>query len=148
VNTVSNVVKRVTPPYERPLIKREFESAVYPPEPLVFYFDQPSYSFDAADVGVSALSANSRNESFSRLLRKSAQAEFQKGNLSRMDLIRINVASRLPKRSKEIESYLYSEFDMEPDANGIIDWDNFDPDKFRSFVETVLLILKLFGIGV
>jgi hypothetical protein len=63
-----------------------------------------------------------------------------------MQQARIMAAVRLLRVGPEVERLAAAELNV-PSANGLIDWENFDPEKFMELVKVILLILSAFGIG-
>jgi hypothetical protein len=146
--TTEKVIEVATPPYPRIQKINPFVG------PSVGSFENSLYSFEntletlhSVEVQSLTVEATSKNQ-FSKLVQEATKQQRELGNITLLQQIRINTASRLPRLSKEMETMLAAEFAVETNAQGLIDWENFDPDKFLEFVKAIILILKLFGIGV
>lgn len=101
--------------------------------------DQPSES--------SASGAMALDRPFVRTVRAATIEARAAGKINLMQQARIMAAVRLTRMGPEIESLAAMEMQLEPSATGLIDWENFDPEKFMVLIEAILKILMTFGIG-
>ena len=85
---------------------------------------------------------------FIRTVRDATNKARSAGKISTLQQARILAAVRLPNVGKEVEQLIAAELDVPMSATGLIDWENFDPEKFLVLIEGILKILLIFGIGV
>lgn len=152
VQRAQRAVTLVTPPYPKMTRQNGIWSLVHPPTSVYLYapvscnFLTPSVLGKRPDTYEDYLTF-SGNSGFNRTIRNATREARARGEISRLQQLRINTAISLPRISRELESLLAAEFALETNASGLIDWENFDPEKFLELVKTIILILQLFGIG-
>lgn len=73
------------------------------------------------------------------------------GQLKRRQKVRILASLALRGIKQEVESRVTAELKLDATVKtkeGLIDWENFDPEKFKILVEMIIAILKAFNIGI
>jgi hypothetical protein len=112
-------------------------------------FVQESYIVSPSeDLQIQAVeSLRVGDRAFIRTVRDATSAARQAGKISVLQQARVLAAVRLPRVGKEVEQLIAAELEVPTSATGLIDWENFDPEKFMALIEGILKILLLFGIG-
>lgn len=132
---VQRVLPRISQPVSPALIVKDFPVGPYIVAPI-------------ADLGVQAAEAlRIGDRDFVRKVREATTEGRKQGKLSALQQARILAAIRLPRIGREVEQMIAAEFEVPVSATGLIDWENFDPDKFLQLVEAIIKILLMFGIG-
>lgn len=133
---VRAIAPRLTAPLLAPPIVQDLR-----PEPFIV---SPS-----ADLQIAAAeSLRIGDRQFVRTVRDASSEARKAGKISALQQARIMAAVRLTRLGREVEQLAAAEMQVEVSATGLIDWENFDPEKFLALIETILKILLLFGIGV
>ncbi len=116
--------------------------------PVVSTVVNPSFAPDPDSSEVQAAAIG--DTAFHRTVRKASSAEVRAGRMTRFQQAKLLGAVRLTGIGAATEELAGAEMVTQGaavDAQGLIDWENFDPEKFAALIEQIIKILLMFGIG-
>lgn len=85
--------------------------------------------------------------SFRRAVNEMADRAVREGEINRLERMRVRFSLALPNVCREMKKMTEAELVLaDPAYQGIIDWENFDVEKFRQVMEIILAFIKGLGL--
>ena len=83
-------------------------------------------------------------DAFRRKLSEACDIGVQSGKITRIQKFRIMATTIFPRQRKALEQHITLEFALDEDAaaSGLIDWENFDVEKFVEILEAIMMFIE------